>query len=95
MQAYIISPRSKRPYLLEFPVRLVVKGALADVGSFLAALQTEERFLPCNHFELITSRPTEADIGKDGQVRVDQVLVEMECCAFFSVPGRAGNPEER
>lgn len=90
MQAYLIEPSDEKPYLLEFPVRMGVEGTLANVGAFLGALQTDERFLPCSHFELTTRRPTEAAMAKDGHVRVGQVVVELECSSFFSTTGSAG-----
>jgi len=89
MQAYLVKPSDKRPYLLEFPVRIGVEGTLANVGAFLGALQTEERFLPCSHFELTTRQPRKAKVSKNGRVRVDEVVVELECSSFFSVPGSA------
>ncbi|MBT3377677.1 MAG: hypothetical protein HN742_42165 [Lentisphaerae bacterium] len=92
MQAYLVERADKSPYLLEFPVRMRVKGALVDVGAFLGALQSEERFLPCSHFELTTEQPTKETVDKEGRVRISQVMVELECCAFFSIPG-GGNAQ--
>lgn len=89
MQAYLVGLSDKRPYLLEFPVRMGLEGTLANVGTFLGALQIEERFLPCSHFELTTRQPMKAKVTEGGRVRVDQVVVELECCSFFSIPGSA------
>ncbi len=71
------------PYLIEFPVRMTLRGRPAQLVAFLQSLHADGRFLPVARLELFTESPdTESDSGKR-RVRVDRVTVELECCAFF------------
>lgn len=83
MQAYKFTEEDGKPYLLEFPVRMVVSGDLESLGRFLARLQTGEQFFPLGHVELRKQLPP---MRLPAQDRVQATLV---CSSFFLLEEKA------
>lgn len=82
VRAYALTQEDKDPYILEIPVRMVLHGELANFRAFLRALHDNGRFYPVNHLELKAAVPRQQR-DTQGDLRVDRVEVEIECCAFF------------
>jgi Tfp pilus assembly protein PilO len=93
--AYAVNPEDKTPYLLEFPVRLTLRGALPDLVAFIAELQTGERFLPISRIEIATEHPRirGEKPNNDGVVQVQNIEATVVCSSFFRPGERA--PEVR
>lgn len=95
MRAYVATVDDKQPYLLEFPVRLVLRGKLEDLCRFLTDLhgnyslavpegQTAAptaNFFPVSRLEIRKVVPYAA-----GQ---DTVEADVECSAFYRLRGVA------
>ncbi len=84
MRAWFETQLSPSPYLLEFPVRIVVQGTLEKCNGYLAALQNEETFLPVRAFELPALPPPMATEGEDGRLRAGPVRMTLEICSYLS-----------
>jgi Tfp pilus assembly protein PilO len=80
VRAYTLNTEDKAPYLMEFPVHMVLRGDLQNVCNFLRALHTDGRFMPLNHLEIAGASPARSDSG--GFV-VDKVIISLEGCCFF------------
>lgn len=93
--AYAVNPEDKAPYLIEFPVRLTLRGALPDFLAFIADLQAGERFLPISRLEIATEHPRihGEKANNDGVVRVQNIEATIVCSSFFRPGDRA--PEVR
>ncbi|MBP5301266.1 MAG: hypothetical protein J6Y80_07645 [Victivallales bacterium] len=85
--AYAVTEEDAQPpYLLEFPVRLRLKGTLQDFLKFTQELSTPIRFLPLKQLEISTLPP---DPPLPGQVnRVDQATFVIVCSSFLQ-PNRS------
>lgn len=77
VRPYFLNPNDKKPYLLEFPVRMQLRGSIENVLAFLRSLHSDEVFCPITHLELRKVLPprTSPDF--------DQVELTVECCSFF------------
>ena len=93
--SYTINPDDKAAYLLEFPVRLTVRGTLPDFLAFLADLQNESSFLPVSRIELSTEHPRIRGErpNSEGVVHVQNIEATVVCSSFFR-PG-SGAPALR
>ncbi len=93
--AYAVSADDKTPFLLEFPVRLTLRGTLPDFLAFVADLQNDERFLPISRLELATEHPRIRGErpNSDGIVQVQNIEATIVCSSFFRPGDRA--PEMR
>jgi hypothetical protein len=89
--AYAVAPDDKAPYLLEFPVRLTVRGTVADFLAFVADLETAEHFLPISRMEIATEHPRIRGErpNSDGVVKVQNIEVTIVCSSFFRPGERA------
>ena len=77
------SPAS-RPYLMEFPVRLTVGGASADLLAFVRDLQSGARFLPVKLISLHSHPPAVPDGG--GVFGVGSLRCTLTCSSFIRLP---------
>jgi Tfp pilus assembly protein PilO len=93
--AYAVNPEDKTPYLLEFPVRLTLRGTLPDFLAFMADLQAGERFLPISRLEIATEHPRIRGErpNSEGVVKVQNIEATIVCSSFFRPGDRA--PEVR
>lgn len=93
--AYALSLDDKVPYLLEFPVRMTVRGALKDFMAFLGDLQTDKRFLAVSRMEILTERPRIRGErpNSEGVLAVQNIEATVVCSSFFRPGERA--PEVR
>ena len=93
MRPYFLRPEDKEPYVLEFPVRMTLRGKLEGVCRFLSRLHANGAFFPVTHFEMKTENPALARPDSEGNVTIDRVEIEVECSAFFrpseKAPARA------
>lgn len=80
VRAYKLTPTDKQPYLMEFPVRMVLRGDLQNACNFLRALHTDGRFMPLNHLEIAGASPAKT---AGGGFAVDKIIVNLEGCCFF------------
>ncbi len=85
MKAYVLNEGEKTPYLLEFPVRMTLRGSLPDFIAFMRDLQTEGRFFPISRMELFTENPALRGTkpNSDGFLRVRNIKVTVVCSSFF------------
>lgn len=85
MQSYILTDEDSTPYLLEFPVRMSLRGTLSDFMGFVADLQSEGRFFPISRMELTTENPAirGQKANADGLIRVQNIEVTVVCSSFF------------
>lgn len=87
-QSYRLKAKSKEAYLLEFPVKVTVRGSLDNFLLFAASLQTEDCFLPMTQLSVICRPPTaEVTLGQD--VTVEEQEFTFVCTSFF-VPQKTG-----
>ena len=85
VQAYILNDDDKEPYLLEFPVRMTLRGTLASFCGFLESLHADGNFFPISQLELKTQNP-KASGGKpnrDGLIRIRYIEATVVCSTFF------------
>jgi hypothetical protein len=96
MRAYVTHPEEKQPYLLEFPVRLVLRGQVANLTAFLRDLhgayalavpegQAEAapkgNFFPVTRLEIRKVTPYTPN--------QDTIEADIECSAFYRLRGVA------
>jgi Tfp pilus assembly protein PilO len=94
--AYAVNPEDKSPYLLEFPVRLTLRGTLPDFLAFVADLQTAERFLPISRVEIATEHPRiRGERPEDGVLSVKNIEATIVCSSFFRPGDRAPEIQRR
>ncbi len=93
--AYALDAEDKAPYLLEFPVRMTVRGTLKDFAAFVASLQSGDRFLALSRLELLTEHPRIRGErpSSDGVLAVQNIEATVVCSSFFRPGERA--PEVR
>lgn len=77
VRAYTLRPEDREPFLLEFPVRLGLRGKLENLCLFLAAVQTDKNFFPVAHLEVRKTFP-----GEDQTVD-DEIEIDVECSSFL------------
>jgi len=101
MRAYVSQPNEKEPYLLEFPVRMVLVGRLENLCNFLRALHgpyslvvppgakpadlPEHNFFPVSRLEVHKAMPSW------GQPPADQIEADIQCSSFYRL--RASVPK--
>lgn len=85
VRSYILSTEDSAPYLLEFPVRMSLRGTLSDFQAFVMNLQKEGRFFPITRMELFTENPSVRGQkpNADGLIRVQNIEVTVVCSSFF------------
>lgn len=81
VRPYFLDPGDKKPYLLEFPVRMELRGNIEGVLAFLRSLHNKDKAtsLPITHLELRKVLPP-------GSPESDHVEMTVECCSFFPFP---------
>jgi len=89
VRAYLLDREDKKPYVLEFPVRMTLRGELVHFCSFLRSLHADGNFLPISRLEMTCENPVGKRADKDGTLRIDRVEAEVECSAFFRLDERA------
>jgi Tfp pilus assembly protein PilO len=89
--AYALAADDRRPYLLEFPVRMTLRGTLTDFMAFVGDLQNDKRFLALSRMEILTEhprirgeRPT-----SEGVLAVQNIESTVVCASFFRPGDRA------
>ena len=84
MRVYTLNDDDKEPYLLEFPVRMTVRGTVDEVSSFLRSLNADSRFYPLTRFEMITENPAlRGRPDEEGNIDVHLVEATIECSSLF------------
>ncbi len=83
VRGYILNKEDSDPYLLEFPVRISIRGKLENVLSFMQSLHADGRFLPISRFEAFTENPNSQRVDATGHVVVEEVEITLECSSFF------------
>jgi len=93
--AYALNPEDKAPYLLEFPVRMTVRGSLKDFMAFVMDLQNDKRFLALSRMEIMTEHPRIRGErpNSEGVLAVQNIEATVVCSSFFRPGERA--PEVR
>lgn len=91
---YHLSNDHPDPYLLEFPVRIRLRGSLEQLQSFLLAAGAGDRFLAVTRLEVYNPVPA----LRRGETH--EVTAEIECTAFYLLDGdiraeAAARPAER
>jgi hypothetical protein len=89
--AYALAADDRMPYLLEFPVRMTLRGTLTDFMAFVGDLQNDKRFLALSRMEILTEhprirgeRPT-----SEGVLAVQNIESTVVCASFFRPGDRA------
>ena len=77
LKAYFTSAEEKEPYLLEFPIQLVVQGKLSGLVGFLRALHADDNFYPVTNLELRKAVP-----GRN-RALADQIEADIQCSSFY------------
>lgn len=88
MRAYYIEAGDHEPFLLEFPVRIVIRTRVEQLCQFLDSLQAGGRFLTVNQMEIIKTVPSQGRSALS-----DQVEATLECSSFYRLRngGREGS----
>ena len=104
MKAYVSYPGEKEPYLLEFPIRMVLVGHLENLCNFLRALHgpaslaaspdakpaelPEHNFFPVSRLEVHKAMPSW------GQPSPDQIEADIQCSSFYRLRASVPKPVE-
>ncbi|MBR0459781.1 MAG: hypothetical protein IJJ26_11145 [Victivallales bacterium] len=72
------------PYLVEFPIRLVVEGTLENCEKFLDGLQEGENFLPVRRFE-VQSVPPQLQGDSSEKLLPCKIRMTLECSSFLAL----------
>lgn len=84
VQSYVIEAADKEPYLLEFPVKLAMRGKMDDFLGFVSELQTDILFLPLKQLAIENRPPSEPEGG--GDVVIEEQVFTVVCTSFFQQP---------
>lgn len=76
-RGYRLHEKKKDPYLLEFPVKLRLRGSLEQVHTFLANADRKERFLSVNHIEIYKPRFDRNNVTDEA------VDMDVDCSAYY------------
>ncbi len=81
---YVLQPGDKDPYVMEFPVRITLRGSVDDFMTFVKSLNMDDSFLALNRFEIFTENPNVAGRpGPDVSIQVKKLQAVVQCSAFF------------
>ena len=83
VRAYAVNREDTEPYVLEFPVRMTVRGQLTDLCNFLRDLHEDGNFLPVSRMEVSTGDYVTARGLREGSLIVHRLEITLECSAFF------------
>gem|GEM_PF-926305 len=83
VRAYAVNRVDEEPYVLEFPVRMTVRGQLTDLCNFLRGLHSDGNFLPISRLEISTADYVTDRGLREGGLIVHRLEVTLECSAFF------------
>ncbi len=86
MKSYVANADDKEPYLLEFPLRMIVRGKLTDFCRFLTALQESGNFLPISNMELRKVEPSR------NLPALDLIEADIQCSSFYRFKEPAAKP---
>ena len=91
MVAYSLRAGNDKPYLLEFPVRMTLRGTMPGMSAFLRQLQDGNRLLVLSRIEVRKIVPPKKS------PRTDRIEMTVECSASFRLDGAKSldAPEER
>jgi hypothetical protein len=89
LQSYILNDDDKEPYLLEFPVRMTMRGSIEQICLFIRNLHADGNFFPISHLEMKTQNPKIGGAPKDGVISVETIDVTVVCSSFFRPQGEA------
>lgn len=78
VRPYFLNAEDKKPYLLEFPVRMELRGTIDSLLTFLRSLHDDETFCPITQLELRKVLPARTSPG------TDLIEATVECSSFFS-----------
>ncbi len=89
--AYSLREGNDKPYLLELPVRMTLRGTVPGMSAFLRQLQDGNRLLTLARIEVRKIVPPKKS------PRTDRIEMTVECSAFFRLDGAKSLdvPEER
>ncbi len=85
-RAFYVTREDEEPYLLEFPVRIRLTGAVAHCHEFLRAHDDAEPFFTIPRMELRKALPSPQAPADD------RIEVEFECSAFYLLRSEDGQP---
>jgi hypothetical protein len=83
VRAYYAREQDPDPYVIEMPVRMTLRGSVAQCRAFLCQLTSGGTFLPVSHMQLYADDPARPEYQRLGSVKLDKVRMEVECSAFF------------
>lgn len=86
LRAYVASADDKDPYLLECPVRLVLRGRVESLCAFLLSLTAKGSFFPITHLELRKVVPSYGDAP------ADLIEADVECSSFYRLRETVAKP---
>lgn len=76
----------RKPYLLEFPVRIKLKGSLPQTLKFLSDLQQNNAFIPASSFEMFAVPPETIVPSNDGTIVPGMLHLNLICSSFLPLP---------
>ncbi len=82
VRSYSLHPKDDKPYVMEFPVRLSMRGTINQFSGFLRDLNSGGKFFPVSRIQVKAVpdfRETETDISLNNTT----LEIEVECSAFF------------
>lgn len=89
--AYSVREKNDKPYLLELPVRMSLRGTMLGINAFLSQLQDGNRLLVLSRIEVRKIVPPKKS------PRTDRIEMTVECSAFFRLDSAKSldAPEQR
>jgi len=88
MRSYYAHKDATEPYILEFPVQLVLQGKIQNLVEFLRSLHTEDRFFPVSRLELRKVVPP------PDKPALDAIEVTVQCSSFYRLSDKLPDREK-
>lgn len=82
VQPYVLYDNDKQIYVVEFPLRISLRGNLIEFSSFLRDLHSGGKYFPLSRIQ-IKARPDWRDEDSKTVLDNKELEIEIECSAFF------------
>ncbi len=80
---YFELPTSERPYLIEFPVEIMVEGTLDSCIKFIKGMDTENVYLAPVKYEIFALPPEGNEANEKGMLKHGRLRMKMTCSSFL------------
>ena len=88
VKPYSLYPNDEKIFVIEFPLRMTLRGTLTEFTSFLRDIHSDGKYFPVSRLQL-RARPGWEKMGSKTFLNNDLLDIELECSAFFRHPENA------